>query len=96
VISRADRPSVGRFGASIMGAVGLSDWVADDDEAYVARAVRAASDLPALAELRAGLRGRFQTSPLRDASGLARAVEDACRRLWDEWRQRASVPIAAE
>ena len=45
VVSLAGRPTVGRFGASILHAVGLDDWVTDDADAYVARAVAAASDL---------------------------------------------------
>ncbi len=96
VVSRADRPSVGRFGASILGAVGLGDWVAADDDAYVARALDAASNLGSLADMRRGLRARVEASPLRDADGLARAVEDAYRALWDDWRVRAQLPIAAE
>jgi predicted O-linked N-acetylglucosamine transferase (SPINDLY family) len=87
VVSLADRPSVGRFGASILGSVGLSDWVAGDVEAYVAKAVAAASDIPALADLRSTLRDRFEASPLRDAPGLARAVERAYRQLWTEYCQ---------
>ncbi|MGE0222236.1 MAG: tetratricopeptide repeat protein, partial [Acetobacteraceae bacterium] len=96
VLSLLDRPTVGRFGASILGAVGLSDWVAPDDNAYVARAVAAASDLDALSCLRAGLRARFEASPLRDAAGLAREVEDAFQLLWHAWRDRACLPVAAE
>lgn len=85
VISMADRPSVGRFGATILGAVGLSDWVAADEAAYVARAVSAAADLDGLDALRAGLRERFSRSPLGDAKGLAVAVEGAYRSLWRDW-----------
>ncbi len=85
VVSLADRPSVGRFGASILGSVGMSDWVATDPPAYVNRAVAAAGDLPALADLRAGLRARFEASPLRDAPGLARETERAYRRLWTQF-----------
>jgi hypothetical protein len=40
--------------------------------------------LSALAEMRMALRPRFVASPLHDAAGLARAVEAACRTLWDE------------
>ena len=75
VVTLAGRPTVGRFGASILHAVGLDDWITDDTDAYVARAVAAASDLAALAQLRAGLRQRVAASPLRDAAGLARAIE---------------------
>jgi predicted O-linked N-acetylglucosamine transferase (SPINDLY family) len=85
VVSLAGRPSVGRFGAMILHAVGMDDWVSDDADAYVARCIAAAADLPALARLRAELRPRFAASPLCDAVGLARLVEAAYRGLWDEW-----------
>jgi predicted O-linked N-acetylglucosamine transferase (SPINDLY family) len=83
VVSLTDRAPVGRFGAAILGALGMGDWVAGDAPAYVARAVAAASDVAALATLRAGLRDRFRASPLGDAAGLARALEDVYERLWD-------------
>ena len=91
VLTLAGRPTVGRFGAAILHAVGLDDWVTDSVDAYVARAVAAASDLEALAELRAALRPRMAASPLLDAAGLACAVEAAYRALWDEWRE-GTVP----
>ena len=89
VLTLAGRPTVGRFGAAILHAVGLDDWVTSDVDAYVARAVAAAGDLDALAALRAALRPRMAASPLLDAVGLARAVERAYRDLWDEWREGA-------
>jgi predicted O-linked N-acetylglucosamine transferase (SPINDLY family) len=86
IVSLAGRASVGRFGAMILHAVGMDDWVSDNTQAYVARCIDAAADLPALARLRAGLRARFAASPLRNATDLARHVEAAYRSLWDEWR----------
>ena len=85
VLSLAGRPTVGRFGAAILHAVGLDDWVTNDVDAYVARAVAAAADIDALARLRAELRPRFAASPLRDAAGLAREIEAAYRTLWRRW-----------
>jgi predicted O-linked N-acetylglucosamine transferase (SPINDLY family) len=85
VLTLAGRPTVGRFGAAILHAVGLNAWVTDDAETYVTRAVAAAADLEALAALRADLRPRVAVSPLRDADGLAREVEAAYRRLWQQW-----------
>jgi predicted O-linked N-acetylglucosamine transferase (SPINDLY family) len=82
VISLAAQAPVGRFGKSILGAVGMDDWAVDDAAAYVARAVAAAADLKALARIRSGLRARFEASPLRDAGGLAREIEAAYRSLW--------------
>ncbi len=72
VLSLAGRPTVGRFGAAILHAIGLDDWVTNDVDAYVARAVAASADIDALAQLRGELRARFAASPLRDAAGLAR------------------------
>jgi len=91
VLTLAGRPTVGRFGAAILHAVALDDWVTDTVDAYVARATTAASDLHSLAQLRATLRPRMAASPLLDATGLARAVEAAYRDLWDEW-QEGAVP----
>jgi predicted O-linked N-acetylglucosamine transferase (SPINDLY family) len=51
----------------------------------VAIAAAAAADLDRLAGLRAGLRARVEASPLRDAPGLARAIEGAYRQLWRQW-----------
>jgi predicted O-linked N-acetylglucosamine transferase (SPINDLY family) len=76
---------VGRFGASILHALGLDDWITRDIDQYIARAVGAAADLVSLAQLRAALRPRFAASPLRDPVGLAREVEAAYRGLWQAW-----------
>src|SRR6185503_11504757 len=86
VVSLKGRPTVGRFGAAILHAVDLDDWVTTTVDAYVERAVAATADLAALAELRQELRPCFIASPLRDATGLAREVEAAYRALWDAWR----------
>jgi predicted O-linked N-acetylglucosamine transferase (SPINDLY family) len=86
VLTLADRPSVGRFGAMILHALELDDWITPDVDAYVARAIAAAAAPDALAQLHAGLRERFLASPLNDPAGLARAVEDAYRSLWEAWR----------
>jgi protein O-GlcNAc transferase len=87
VISLAGRPSVGRFGAMILHAVGMDEWVASDVDSYVSLAVAAASDLTKLALIRAGLRPRVAASPLCDASDLARHVEAVYCDAWDALRQ---------
>ncbi len=55
VITLAGRPSVGRFGACILHAVGMDDWVTGNEAAYVARAVAAANDPGALAPIPDGV-----------------------------------------
>jgi predicted O-linked N-acetylglucosamine transferase (SPINDLY family) len=83
VVTLAGRPSVGRFGAMILSAVGMHDWICEDADSYVARAVTTAADPVVLAHTRATLRQRVADSPLCDATGLARQVEAAYRTLWE-------------
>ena len=85
VVSIKGRPSVGRFGASILGSVGLKDWVADDIQSYINVAVDKAKDRAGLAKLRGGLRKRFTASPLFDGRGLTRDLEELYRNLWRAW-----------
>jgi predicted O-linked N-acetylglucosamine transferase (SPINDLY family) len=90
VVSLAARPPVGRFGVSILGALGLDDWVAQSEREYVARAARAGTDLATLRALRFGLRERFAGSALSDAEGLVRNMEAIYRDFWRRWcRNRA-------
>ncbi len=68
---RGDR-LLARQGASLLAAAGLTDWIADDEDAFVTRAREVAADLPALADLRAGLRTRVVGSPLMNGRRFAR------------------------
>jgi predicted O-linked N-acetylglucosamine transferase (SPINDLY family) len=93
VVSLKERPSVGRFGASILGAAGLPDWVADDEARYVKLAIAKAKNLEALSDLRASLRDRLTASPLCDGPGLAKDLETAFRELWSKWCESPSTPV---
>jgi protein O-GlcNAc transferase len=71
-----------------MSNAGLEDWVVPDLDAYVARAVAAAADLPGLAALRAGLREQVRRSPLCDAPRFGRHLGAALRHAWHDWCAR--------
>ncbi|CDH44155.1 tetratricopeptide repeat protein [Candidatus Contendibacter odensensis] len=88
VVSLRDRPSMGRFGDAILDAMGLSEWVADSVEDYLAIVARLASDLDALSVWRATLRGRMLASPLCDESGFTRDLENAYRQMWQIYCQQ--------
>ena len=60
-----------RVGASLLGAVGLSELVADSRQNYVQVAAKLASDREKLAQLRAGFRERMLASPLMNAKAFA-------------------------
>lgn len=89
VVSKRDRIPLGRFGDSILGACGLSDWVVDDERAYVDRAVAAACDLDALGGLRGTLRPRLRGTSLCDADGFARDFAGAIRGMWTDYCMRS-------
>ncbi len=74
-----------RHSMSHLSNAGLADWVAPDIAAYVELAVARASDMPALAALRSGLRARVKASPLCDAPRFGRSLGAALRFAWRDW-----------
>jgi protein O-GlcNAc transferase len=85
VVTLAGDRHAARVGASMLARVGLGDLVAASPEAYVEAAARLAADRPALARLRADLRGRIANSPLCDGPRFTRELEAAYRTMWREW-----------
>ena len=85
VVSLAGERAVSRAGLSQLSNLGLSEWVAYNEEDYVAIAARLAENLPRLAEWRATLRGRMEASVLMDAPRFARQMEEGYRTMWREW-----------
>jgi protein O-GlcNAc transferase len=84
-VTLAGRPSVGRLGSSIVIGAGHPEWIARSEDEYVDISVALASDLPALAALRAGLRAQMQASAVMDEPGFARKVEAAYREMFSRW-----------
>ena len=79
------RPSVGRLGSSILRGLGRTEWIAQTEADYVEKVVDLASDLPALALLRATLRQQMESSALMDEAGFAHAVEAAYTEMFSRW-----------
>lgn len=88
VVSLVGERNLGRAGLSLLSNLGLAEFAVADVETYVATAVRLAADQARLAELRTGLRGRMQASPLLDAAGFTRKIETAFRGMWLDWCAR--------
>ena len=81
VLSKMDRPSMGRIGAAALKPLGLDDWLVETAEAYVERAVSFASDLDVLSKLRAELRDRVEKGPHLDAVTITEHLENAYRQM---------------
>ncbi|WP_240766770.1 tetratricopeptide repeat protein [Paraburkholderia flava] len=85
VLGRRGDRFLSHLGETVLQTAGLSDWIADSDDDYVAKAIAFASDLPKLAALRAGLRAQLLASPLCDARRYARNLEDVFAQMWARW-----------
>lgn len=85
VITLVGPVHAGRVGASLLNNAGLTDWVAETSERYVAIASDKARDLAGLAALRAGLRARLAVSPLCNGKTFASKIEAAYRDMWRVW-----------
>ncbi|WP_191085145.1 tetratricopeptide repeat protein [Roseococcus microcysteis] len=84
VLTKVSEGFAGRHALSHLSNVGLPDWAVPDEDAYVAEALRRATDLRALAELRAGLRARVAASPLCDGPRFGRNLGQALRQAWEQ------------
>jgi len=84
VTLRGDR-YVSHMGETILKNLGLPECVTDSEEAYIARAIALASDMPHLAGLRDGLRDRLLNSALCDGHVFTRDLETAYRQMWETW-----------
>ena len=85
VLTLAGKSFLSRQGVGLLMNAGLPEWVAEDADDYVRRAVSHAGDLPRLAALRAGMRAQVLASPVFDASRFARHFEEALRGAWRKW-----------
>ena len=77
VLTQMGAHFVSRMGASFMTAAGLPEWLAQDDDGYVAIAPQMASDRNALLALKQGLRARLQNQPAWNVQAHVRALEEA-------------------
>jgi predicted O-linked N-acetylglucosamine transferase (SPINDLY family) len=91
-VTLAGKNLVSRQGASLLGAAGLGDWVAESSQQYIDTAVQKASDTQALGSLRGGLRRQVQASPLYNAKLFSERFDEALWEMWDIRKLAQKVP----
>ncbi|PIQ56808.1 MAG: acetylglucosamine transferase [Comamonadaceae bacterium CG12_big_fil_rev_8_21_14_0_65_59_15] len=79
-----------RMTASMLCALGMADWVSNSEDDYVNKVVVLADDIKSRQAMRPNQRARMARSPLCDAAGLARALEDAYEAMFDHLQQKNS------
>ena len=84
-ITREGDRHCARVGMSMLKSVGLEEFIADSDEAYVQKAVDIAADRDRLLAIKLGLRERMRKSALCDNARFAGHFGDALRDMWQQW-----------
>lgn len=82
VVTLLGNRHTGRVGASLLSQVGLTDWIAENTDAYIEIARQHAAEIDPLAEMRNGLRNRLFKSPLCDAPDFARRMAQVYEHIW--------------
>ncbi|CAM5447085.1 tetratricopeptide repeat protein [Thauera mechernichensis] len=70
------------LGESIAHNAGLPEWIAENEDDYVQKAVKFASDTSALESIRAGLRERLRDGPLFNTKRFAAHFGDAIAQMY--------------
>jgi len=74
-----------RLSAAILSSIGMTDWVAADDDEYAEIALKLASMPDRLLTLRQELPARIATSSRCNPQAYTNAVEDAYRTMWEDY-----------
>ncbi len=90
VIAKLGNGVPSRVAGAILKAIGLDDWVADDDDGYVAIAQKFASMPSDLEKLRADLPARIAGSPAGNVVVYTQKVEAGYRQFWRDYCATAS------
>jgi predicted O-linked N-acetylglucosamine transferase (SPINDLY family) len=84
-LTLAGHTPASRAGALILGQLGLSEFVALDQIDFVKKGLCLSANIPSLANLRAGMRERFDQSTIGQPAIVAAGMERALRIMWQRW-----------
>lgn len=93
VVTLAGRNHAGRVGASLLARVGLDEYVAADEDGYLALAMELACDPDRLLQLHGSLRQRLLASDLCNGAKFMPAFEFALRGMWANWCRRQGATL---
>ncbi|ULK98956.1 tetratricopeptide repeat protein [Bradyrhizobium sp. I71] len=85
VVAKLGNSLPSRAAGAILTALGLPDWVADSDEAYVEIAVGRAARIGDLDRLRRELPAQINAAAAGNPISYAQAVDDAYRAMWTRY-----------
>ncbi|MEY9753574.1 O-linked N-acetylglucosamine transferase, SPINDLY family protein [Bradyrhizobium yuanmingense] len=85
VVAKLGNSLPGRAAGAILTALGLPDWVADSEEAYVEIAASRAAEIGELDKLRRELPATINAAAAGNPISYARAVDAAYRAMWTRY-----------
>jgi len=77
-----------RMTASMLDAIGHPEWIARSEAEYIAKVVALARDVEQRKALRPAQRDQMAHSPLCDAQGLVRNLEQAYFEMCERWQKK--------
>jgi predicted O-linked N-acetylglucosamine transferase (SPINDLY family) len=90
VVAKLGNGTASRISGALLNAIGFDDWVANDDDGYVAIARKFASQPAELEKLRADLPARIASSPAGNVAVYTERVEAGYRQFWRDYCATAS------
>ncbi|MFP3567271.1 tetratricopeptide repeat protein [Paraburkholderia sp. SIMBA_030] len=84
-LTMAGKTMASRAATAWLSHLGLDAFAAEDADDFVAKGVKLASDIPALAILRTALRERCMQSPPFQPEVVAESLSRAFRTMWQRW-----------
>ena len=91
VITLSGKMPTSRGGASVLGAIGLGEFIAEDKEDFVRKGVSWVNNISQLSQLRMEMRDRIVQSYAGQTEVIAQSLSDALRIMWRRWCQ--GLPI---
>ena len=77
-----------RQGAAMLSCAGLDDWIANNEDEYLQKAIAFAHSIQHLSQLRSTIRDKMAISPLVDANLFAKNLNAAFNSMWQEKMQQ--------
>ena len=88
IIMKKGNYFLSHLGETIANNSGLADWIAEDENDYIKKAIKLSSDKESLQKLRISLREKLRKSPLFDIQKFAKNFEGATWAMWKKWKER--------
>jgi protein O-GlcNAc transferase len=85
VVSLRGDSFISNVGESVLENTGLSEWLANDVDDYIKKAISFSSDLTYLTNLKSKLRNQLVDSPLCDTKQFVTNLDEAFRDMWKIW-----------